>query len=145
MRLTGIRNSWGELKNWRRERMGQQRIYQISWRQIILSEKNWRVWTSNWRSEISVWPLLTRYTNTLGHVPFFFFFYSGHVSENMLDHFYFLLFPEQQLFEGWDQRAEAEDSKSNLSNFYSNIGKPGTAGTARFTTQVQKYTKATVL
>lgn len=26
--------------------------------------------------------------------------YSGHVSENMLAHFYFLLFPEQQLFEG---------------------------------------------
>lgn len=52
------------------------------------------------------------------------------------------LFPDYQFFEGRDQRAQAEDSKSRLNNFYSDAGKPATAGTVRFATQVQAHTES---
>lgn len=70
--------------------------------------------------------------------------YSGHVSYVMLAYFC-NLFPDHQFFEGWDQRAEAEDSKPRLDNFFSSPWKAGTAGTVRFTTQVQTHTENTNL
>lgn len=44
--------------------------------------------------------------------------------------------PDHQFEQGWDQRAETEDSKPRLDNFLSKPGKSKTAGTTGFTAQV---------
>lgn len=97
-----------------------------------LEERDTRLNTAN---QVPTHRLAHRHTYTHTHSY-------GHVSYLMLTYFW-NLFPDHQFFERWDQRAEAEDSKPRLDNFYSEPGKPGTAGTVRFTTQVQMHTETT--